>query len=80
MNTMLVVSKTWQRTLKRMLLCVSIPQLKLLLVHPLLGEKIECAAISPHLHMLSYIQMQCHLLLLQLHSDLGDFVMEFVVS
>ena len=29
-------------------------------VHPMLGEKVACAAISPHLYTLSYIQVLCY--------------------
>lgn len=39
----------------------------------MLGEKIACAAISPHLHILLYVQVQCHPPLWQLHSVMGDF-------
>ena len=40
----------------------------------MLGEKVVCAAISPHLCMLSHIQVQCCPLLWLLHSDFGDFL------
>ena len=40
-------------------------------VHPLLGEKIAYA--TTHLHLLSYVQVQRHLPLRQLHSDFRDF-------
>ena len=39
----------------------------------MLGEKVECAAVSPHLRILSYIQVQYFPLLLQLFFDFGDF-------
>ena len=37
------------------------------------GETIACAAVSPHVYLLSYIQAQCYPPLRQLHSDSGDF-------
>ena len=40
-------------------------------LHPILGEKLVCAAVSPHLYIC--IQAQCRLPLRQLHSDFGDF-------
>ena len=38
----------------------------------MLGEKVECAVVSPHLYILSYMLVQCCTPLLQLHSDLRD--------
>ena len=39
----------------------------------MLGEKVACAAISPHLFILSYMEVQCYPPLWQLQSDFGDF-------
>ena len=39
----------------------------------MLGEKVVCATISPHLSILSYIQAQSYLPLWQWHSDFEGF-------
>ena len=39
----------------------------------MLGEKVVCAAVSPHLCMLSHIQVQCYPPLGLMHSNFGDF-------
>ena len=39
----------------------------------MLGEKVVCATVSPHLYIHTYIQGQCHLPLQPLCSDFGDF-------
>ena len=40
-------------------------------VHPVLSEMVVCAAVSLHLYMLSYIQVQCYLP--HWHLKFGDF-------
>ena len=52
-------------------LLVSVPQLKLR-VNPMLGETVACAAVSPHLYILSYKQVQCYPPLRKLHSDFSN--------
>ena len=45
-------------------------------VHPVLGETVACAIISPHLDIVLYIltsAVQCYQPLRQLPSDFGDF-------
>ena len=42
-------------------------------IHPVLGEKVACAAVSLHLYILLYIQVQCYLPLLQLHFSFKRF-------
>ena len=42
-------------------------------VHPVLGEKVACAAVSPHLHILLHIQVQCFPPYLQLRYGFGNF-------
>ena len=42
-------------------------------VHPIMSERIACAAVSPHLYILSYLQAQCYPPLRQLHPYVGDF-------
>ena len=44
------------------LLCVNIPWLKPE-VHPVLGERVVCAAISPHPYVLPHMHVQCYVLL-----------------
>ena len=39
----------------------------------MMGETVECAAISPHLYIQSCMQAQCYQPLHQLHSDFGNF-------
>ena len=52
-------------------LFVSVVQLKLD-VHPMLGEKLVYATVSPHVYILSYTQAWCYPPFRQLHSDFGD--------
>ena len=56
--------------LSTVILFVCIPQLKIWGL-PMLGNDVECATPSPHLHKLSHIQKQCYLRLLYL--DFKDF-------
>lgn len=47
----------------------------------MLGKRVACAAVSPHLYILSYVQVQCYLT----HSGSctqtsGTWIMEFVMS
>ena len=39
----------------------------------MLGEKVACATVFPHLDIRSYMHVQWYLLLWQLHFDFGDF-------
>ena len=39
----------------------------------MLGKKVACAALSPHLCNLSDVQVPCNPPLRQLHFDFGDF-------
>ena len=58
--------------LRPVCLFVNISQLKTE-GHALLGEKVACATVSPHLSLLSYIPVQCYPPLWQLHCDFRDF-------
>ena len=49
-------------------------------VQPILGEKVACATVSPHLYILSYIHVPRYPPFRQLHSDFGISVMDFVMS
>ena len=39
----------------------------------MMGEKVACAAASPHLHVQSYTLVRRYQPRRQLHSDFGDF-------
>ena len=42
-------------------------------VQPVLGEKVLCTALSPHLYILSYVHVHFYPPLWQLHSDFRNF-------
>ena len=39
----------------------------------MLGVTLKCAAVSPHLYILTYTQVKFYALLPQLHTAFGDF-------
>jgi len=49
-------------------------------LHAVFGEKVACAAVSPHLNILSDIKVQCYPPLQQLHLVLGEKVACAAVS
>ena len=44
-----------QDILHMAVLFVNVPQLKLVVIHPLLGERVVHAAISPHLYIVAHM-------------------------
>ena len=64
------VHSIWQQTLLITVVCLRSSAE----TGPKVGEKVECATVSPHLYMLSHMpQVQCYPPFWQLHSDFGDF-------